>query len=42
MKQTLCEPRPNKFLQEGFAVVWDVFDGETPFARTRLVAADCK
>jgi hypothetical protein len=42
MKQSLCEPQPNMYLKEGFAVVWEMFDGHGLLWRSRLTAADCR
>jgi hypothetical protein len=42
MKQSLCEPQPNMYLKECFAVVWETFDGRGLLWRSRLTAADCR
>ena len=42
MERRLCEPEPNKFLRNGFAIVWNTFDDEGRLSRTRITAADCK
>lgn len=42
MKQSLCEPQPNMYLKEGFAVIWETFDGRGLLWRSRLTANDCR
>lgn len=42
MKQTGCEPEPNKYLREGFAIVWEMHDTQGIVSRTRLTILDCK
>jgi hypothetical protein len=43
MKQTVCEPEPNRYLKDGFTMIWEMVDAEgRPLSRQSLTLADCK
>lgn len=42
MKQTACKPEPNRFLIDGFAMIWEMLDIKGLVSRTRLTLPDCK
>lgn len=42
MKQRVCEPEPNKYLKEGFAIIYEMRDTQGIVWRTRLTLDDCK
>ena len=42
MNKIACEPEPNKFLKDGFAIVWELVDAKGPTSRLSLTLADCK
>jgi hypothetical protein len=42
MKQSLCEPELNRYLREGFAIIWEMRDAKGIVSRTRLTGHDCK
>ena len=33
MNKIACEPEPNKFLKDGFAIVWELVDAKGPISR---------
>jgi hypothetical protein len=42
MNKMACEPEPNKFLQDGFAIIWELVDAKGPISRSSLTLSDCK
>src|SRR5262249_33988383 len=39
MKQIACKPEPNRFLKDGFAIVWEIVDAKGPISRSSLSLA---
>jgi RNase P subunit RPR2 len=41
MKRIACKPEPNKFLVDGFTIVWELVDAKDVIMRSTLKLADC-
>jgi hypothetical protein len=42
MKKIACKPQSNKFLLDGFTIVWELVDAKELITRSALKLADCQ